>query len=130
MSNAATAEAITAAVAQLSDERIKQARAWRQNFCVKHGLEFEGSDGRPVSMAAAATNTNDSTPPPTTAVAAMSPPAKSWWARFGLPAAAGAALAASGAGAGYLLSQPSDPVPQPDQSVLQYLEDEGFHVPD
>jgi hypothetical protein len=144
--------AILDAVTNSLQERLRISRLFRQNFCRKHGLTYPDAE-EPVNVNInVKTEPPPAAPKPTTAETRPEPKpveskpvepkpetkAEPWWKRYAVPLAAAAVLGGTGLGTigGVLATRKPDPpavvkpVERPkDGSLLQYLQDEGYHVP-
>jgi len=131
-------ESIVQRVGKILDERVSLVRWFRQNACLRHGLPFEenselrivvdgaapGKDGKDADPEAIAKEVLAKVQPQSTGIPT--------WAKAVIVAAGGAAAAAGGYGLNGL-RKPAEPpeIAAPEGgSLLQDLQDRGFHLPE
>lgn len=110
-------------------ERLALTKWFRRNACVRHGVPWVEEEPIPEPSPA---------PAPPTAVATVVREAIPTWAKAVAAAVITAASLCTGAGLTYWLTSDQDAEPPADQpadsaqadgSLLQYLEDQGRHLP-
>lgn len=147
-----SAPELVSALADQLKERTRQARWYRRNACARHGVHFDddpspseltvrhqhrhqhsGIEQTQASEPASVTDAGSSDRPidPESPASASLPPATRGLPKWLLPAIAGAGMTLPWAMVGgKLLSRPeAAPAPVVQQSLLQDLEDRGFHLP-
>ena len=126
------ANKLVEAAVKSSDERLKQARFYRRNACTRHGVLYEDDAPAPVSFEHHHRHDHRNDPPaPQEPHPAQGTPRSPWWKST--PAQlVGGALIGSGLTLPWMFAfgeKDEQPVPPADSSLLQYLEDQGYHVP-